>query len=111
VKVYYYVCELYEKELKYRCQRFSNNSSEFTDQEAMAIYLYSIHVEHRFNVKHIYEFANEYLRAWFPKLLLKRLLSGKHRRIAFRHEMDAYMDQDVTVANGSSLRIMQREDS
>jgi hypothetical protein len=28
-----------------------------------------MYVEHRFKVKHIYEFAREYLRAWFPKLL------------------------------------------
>ena len=60
---------MYEKELKYLCQRFSNNSNpEFTDQEAMAIYLYSMHVEHRFKVKHIHEFASEHLRDWFPQL-------------------------------------------
>jgi hypothetical protein len=27
-----------------------------------------MHVEHRFKVKHIYEFANEHLRNWFPEL-------------------------------------------
>jgi len=69
VKIYCYVCEMYEKELKYLCQRFSNNNSpEFTDQEAMTIYLYSMHIEHRFKVKHIYEFASEHLREWFPQL-------------------------------------------
>ena len=69
VKIYCYVCEMYEKELKYLCQRFSNNNNpEFTDQEAMTIYLYSMHIEHRFKVKHIYEFASEHLRPWFPKL-------------------------------------------
>jgi len=69
VKIYCYVCEMYEKELKYLCQRFSNNNNpEFTDQEAMTIYLYSMHIEHRFKVKHIYEFASEHLREWFPQL-------------------------------------------
>lgn len=69
VKTYCYVCEQYEKDLKYLCQRLSNNNNpEFTDQEAMTIYLYSVHVEHRFKVKHIYEFASEHLRSWFPKL-------------------------------------------
>ena len=58
VKIYCYVCEKYEKDLKYLCQRFSNNNNlEFTGQEAMTIYLYSMHVEHCFKVKHIYEFA------------------------------------------------------
>ena len=60
---------MFEKELKYLSQRFSNNSNpEFTDQEAMTIYLYSMHIEHRFKVKHIHEFASEHLRDWFPKL-------------------------------------------
>ena len=69
VKIYCYVCEMYEKELKYLCQRFSNNNNpKFTDQEAMTIYLYSMHIEHRFKVKHIYEFASEHLREWFPQL-------------------------------------------
>ena len=69
VKIYCYVCEMYEKELKFLCQRFSNNNNpEFTDQEAMTIYLYSMHIEHRFKVKHIYEFASEHLREWFPQL-------------------------------------------
>ncbi|GHV60694.1 transposase [Bacteroidia bacterium] len=69
VKIYCYVCEQYEKELKYLCQRFSNNNNpEFTDQEAMTIYLYSMHVEHHFKVKHIHEFASEHLRSWFPTL-------------------------------------------
>ena len=44
VKIYCYVCEMYEKKLKYYCQRFSNNSNpEFTDREAITIYLYSRH--------------------------------------------------------------------
>jgi hypothetical protein len=60
---------MYEKKLKYNFQRFSNNSNpEFTDQEAMTVYLYSKHVEHRFKVKHIYEFASEHLRSRFPEL-------------------------------------------
>ena len=34
VAIYMYISELYEKELQYTCQRFSNNSTpEFTDAE------------------------------------------------------------------------------
>lgn len=69
VKIYCYVCEQWTNELQYRCQRFSNNNQpEFTDQEAITIYLYSMHVEHRFKVIDIYEFASVYLRSWFPDL-------------------------------------------
>lgn len=69
VKIYCYVCDQWEKEIKYHCRRFSNNNNpEFTDQEALCIYLYSMNVEHRFRVKDIYEFASVHLRSWFPSL-------------------------------------------
>lgn len=69
IEIYFYICEKYEKNLKYCCQRYSNNNKpEFTDQEAMTIYLYAIHQEERFKCKQIYRFADNYLRSWFPKL-------------------------------------------
>lgn len=69
VKIYCYVCEQWEKKLQYLCRRFSNNNTpEFTDQEALSIYLYCMNVEHRFKVKDIYEFASVHLRSWFPNL-------------------------------------------
>lgn len=69
VEIYFYVCEKYEKELKFSCQRFSNNSKPiFTDQEIMTIYLFAISQEERFQIKSIYKYANRYLRSWFPKL-------------------------------------------
>jgi len=69
IKIYFYICERYEKDLKYCCERFSNNNKpELTDQEIMTIYIYVIQQEQRFQNKQIHRFANEYLRSWFPKL-------------------------------------------
>lgn len=69
VKIYFYVCDQFEKELKYLCQRFSNNDKpKFTDQEAITIYLYVMQVEGHYNVNKIHEFASEHLREWFPAL-------------------------------------------
>jgi len=69
IEIYFYICEKFEKDLKYCCQRYSNNSKpEFTDQEAMTIYLYTVHQEQRFKCKQIHRFASDYLRSWFPKL-------------------------------------------
>ena len=43
VAIYLFICDLYEKELKYVCQRFSNNCNpDFTDQEIITIYLFVI---------------------------------------------------------------------
>jgi len=69
VKIYFSICERFEKDLKYTCQRFSNNNEQdLTDQEIMTIYLFVIKEEQRFSVKQIHLFAVEYLHSWFPKL-------------------------------------------
>jgi hypothetical protein len=69
VEIYFFVCETFEKDLKFSCQRFTNNNNPaFTDQEIMTIYLFVISQEKRFQVKEIYRFANDYLLSWFPKL-------------------------------------------
>lgn len=60
---------MYQEELKYYCERFSNNDKpEFSDEEIMTIYLYVMCYEDRFKVKQIHRFAENYLKSWFPKL-------------------------------------------
>lgn len=69
VKIYSTICEKFEKDLKYCCERFSNNNKQdLTDQEIMTIYLFAIEEEQRFAVKQIHKFACDYLRSWFPNL-------------------------------------------
>ncbi len=69
IKIYAFICDEYEENLKNQCQRFSNNNiPKFTDQEIMTIYLFAIHEEKRFNVKDIHRYACDYLRSWFPNL-------------------------------------------
>ena len=64
-----YICDLYDSELKFYCQRYSNNSKPvFTDQEIMTIYLFAGHCQRYFLVKDIHSFAKEYLFSWFPHL-------------------------------------------
>jgi len=88
IEIYFYICEKFEKDLKYCCQRYSNNNEpEFTDQEAMTIYLYIIHQEERFKCKQIHRFANNYLRSWFPKLPSYSAFNNRINRLseAFIH--------------------------
>jgi len=69
IAIYVYICKLYESELQYTCQRFSNNNSlELTDQEVLTIYLFAITQQQYYQIKQIYKFADEYMRSWFPKL-------------------------------------------
>jgi len=69
ISIYLYISEIYDKKLRYYCERFSNNSlPEFTDQEIITIYLFAMHYEQKYKISHIYQFASGYLRSWFPKL-------------------------------------------
>ena len=88
IEIYLYVCKRYDEDLKYLCERFSNNNDpELTDQEIMTIYLYIIHEEQRFKVKQIHRFANEYLRSWFPNLGSYAAFNNRLNRLseAFKH--------------------------
>ena len=68
IKIYFLICEKFD-ELQFYCERFSNNDEpEFTDQEIMTIYLYTMHHEGHTKIKHIHRFASEWLRSWFPKI-------------------------------------------
>ncbi|MDD4590405.1 MAG: transposase [Parabacteroides sp.] len=69
IQIYMYICDLYDQELKYYCQRYSNNSNPtFTDQEIMTTYLFAGHCQKYFQIRDIHGFASEYLSSWFPEL-------------------------------------------
>ena len=69
IAIYLYIKDLYNNELMYSCQGFSNNSEPvLTDPEVMTIYLYVINTEQRFKIKQIYGYANDHLRSWFSLL-------------------------------------------
>lgn len=69
IALYYYVCECYNEELRWHCQRFSNNSSqEITDEEIITIYLYAMMYEDKSKLTQIHAYAKRYLLSWFPHL-------------------------------------------
>ena len=94
VEIFFYVSDAYEKELKFSCERFSNNSfPEFTDQEIMTVYLFCQNQEQRTKIKQIYCFAHEYLRSWFPKLPSYKAFNNRINRLseAFRLLTDSLL--------------------
>jgi hypothetical protein len=69
IAIYFYICDLYDKKLRYHCQRYSNNSQpEFTDEEIMTLYLFVGHEQRYCQINEIHAFAKDYLHSWFPKL-------------------------------------------
>lgn len=70
IKIYTYICDMYEQSLKYHCQRYSNNSKPlFSDEEILTIYLFVGHEQKYQRLKDIHNFAKEYLLDWFPGLI------------------------------------------
>jgi hypothetical protein len=96
VEIYLYVCKKFENELKFSCQRFTNNNNpEFTDQEIMTIYLFVISQENHYQIKRIYRFADVYLRSWFPRLPSYAAFNYRINRLteAFRLLTDSLLQE------------------
>jgi hypothetical protein len=96
VEIYLYVCEKYDKELKFSCERFTNNNNPvFTDQEIMTIYLFVQSQENHHQIKRIYRFADVYLRSWVPKLPSYSAFNNRINRLteAFRLLTDSLLQE------------------
>jgi hypothetical protein len=83
ITIYLYICKLYNEELKYLSQRYSNNDKpDFTDQEIMTLYLFTVQQEQRFSVSQVYAFADQYLRSWFPALPSYKAFNNRLNRLS-----------------------------
>lgn len=69
IAIYLIISDIYNSELCFCCERFSNNNApKFTDIEALTVYIYTMTEEQKFKIKHMYKFANNHLKSWFPDL-------------------------------------------
>lgn len=69
IKIYFYVSDHYESELRWHCQRMSNNGSpKLSDVELITIYLFCIHCYGITQMKKMHGFAMSHLLDWFPNL-------------------------------------------
>ncbi len=70
IQLYFYVCQQYEEELKWHCQRFTKNSvePEFSDCELLTTYLFAVGFEQRFQLKQIHRYIQDHWLDWFPYL-------------------------------------------
>ena len=70
IHLYFYVSEIYEKNLKYHHERFSNNQNEpqFTDVELLTTYLFAVGYEACRTDKAVYNHILNYWLSWFPDL-------------------------------------------
>jgi len=100
IEIYFYIDKMYNQELQYCCQRFTNNNKpELTDVEIMTLYLYIIHEEQRFKIKQIHRFANEYLRSWFPNLGSYAAFNNRLNRLseAFKFLLNSLLHENKPI--------------
>jgi len=70
IATYFYICQCYDTDLNFHYQRMSNNyQPKLMDEEVITIFLYCLIVEKKREIKEIYDFADNYLRPWFPDLV------------------------------------------
>ena len=71
VALFLHICNEFDQGVIMYTQRYSNNSEslllDFTDQEAITIYLFGLLKKHR-EVKDIHDYATDHLLSWFPTL-------------------------------------------
>jgi len=70
IETYSMVCDCFDKNPQWTFIRLSNNNqpTQFTDQEAVTIYLFVGHYQKYSKIKDIHNFAKHYLSDWFPNL-------------------------------------------
>ena len=70
IALYSYLCDVYDNELRWYCQRFSpnGNEGEFTDQELLCGYLFALMEGQKPQVKSLWKFLHDYWLDWFPSL-------------------------------------------
>lgn len=106
IAIYLYICKLHNEELKYLSQRYTNNDEpEFTDQEIMTLYLFAVQQEQRFSVHQIYDFADQYLRSWFPALPSYQAFNNRLNRLSEAFKAVAAHSFATCVPTGCNLDV------
>ena len=96
IALYCYICDLYDSELRWYCQRMSpNKSPKFSDAECLTIYLYAVLEEEKYQIKSIHRYAKSYLMSWFPALPSYQAFN---RRLNFLSELFAPICKHVLSA-------------
>ena len=70
IKLYFHVCDKYNKEICWEVKRYSRNNEkgEITDEELITIYLFCVAHEEKYKIKSMYTHIKRYWHSWFPSL-------------------------------------------
>jgi len=91
--LYTYVCEVYNQQLGWNIQRFSNNGlqGQITDAELIPIYLLCFLYEQKHKLKSIHTHILRYWQDWFPTLPSYQTFNNRLNRLA--DALDSFANQ------------------
>lgn len=106
ITIYLMVCDLWEQGLWTSCQRMSNHHSfELTDPEVITLYLFGV-TRHRVEIKSIYNFTQDHLVGWFPRLSSYEAFA--HRLNQIREAFVLLSEMILSSNSQGTSRVMAR---
>lgn len=84
IALYLHICEVYDTELQFHCQRFHRNGKAplFSDAELLTVYLFAIMEEDKLKIKEIWRYTHRYWLDWFPHLPSYQAFNDRLNRMA-----------------------------
>jgi len=85
MKLYFYVSEIYEEELKWHCMRYTKNQvvPGFRDEEILTTYLFVTAFATRFKIIDVHEYILDHWLSYFPKLPSYTAYNTRLNRLAY----------------------------
>lgn len=99
ISLYYQVCDIYNTNLRYTVQRFSNNGNEgqITDEELITMYLFAHIHEAKYEKRQIYDYFINHWLSWFPEMPSYQTFVNRLNRLtdAFAAFLDYLIIEDM----------------
>jgi|GEM_PF-70376 len=104
IALYTYVCDVYNQQLRWNVQRFSNNGlqGQITDAELITIYLLCLLYEEKHKLKSMHTHILRYWHSWFPTLPAYQTFASRINRLSDALVADALV-ADALVALADQL--------
>ncbi len=83
IGLYSFIEECYDTQLRWQCQRFSNNNNQgnFTDVELLTCYFFALLEEEKYQVKKMHGYIRKYWLSWFPDLPSYQAFNARLNRL------------------------------
>lgn len=84
IALYYYVCDCYDKQVRWQVQRFSSNKLEgqISDEELLTIYLFCVAYQEKTTLKAMHRYMHQHWATYFPNLPAYQTFGNRLNRLA-----------------------------